>query len=289
MNTIKSISLYIHNELSALYPKREIQSFIYLIFEHLLNLSKTDVHIKQDEKLSDSLITQINSIVGKLEEFTPIQYIFGKTEFYDLKINVTPEVLIPRPETEELVDWIIAENIYRNNGNTINIIDIGTGSGCIAISLAKHFPNSGVDALDISEKALHIAKQNAIENNVNINFLEIDILNWQSCKEIFKTDYDIIVSNPPYVRELEKQFMQSNVLDYEPKQALFVTDSNPFIFYEAISCFAREFLNQCGGLYFEINEYLANDTFNLLKSKKFDAILKKDINGKDRMIKATGR
>ena len=281
-NTLGNTITFIKKELKNYYNEREIQSFISIIFEHLLNYSRIDLLTKTDTNLSNSLVSQIEEIINQLKQHKPIQYIIGETEFYGLKFNVAPAVLIPRPETEELIEWITDENINKK----INILDIGTGSGCIAISLAKNIPGAKVDAIDISEEAIKVAKQNAETNNVKINFLHFDILNIEKWHEI-KTKYDIIVSNPPYVRELEKEMMEKNVLEYEPETALFVSDEKPLIFYETIADFAKQKLNNNGKLYFEINEYLGKETAEMLKSKNFKNIeIRKDINGRDRMTRA---
>lgn len=290
-NTLNSVFNFIKKELKPLYPDNEIQSFINIIFNHLSDYLKTDIHlvptrvsgsedgIKADTKLSKSISLQIQEIVFQLKKYKPIQYIIGKTEFFDLEYMVSPAVMIPRPETEELVQWIIEET----NDPSAYILDIGTGSGCIAIALAKNLINSRVDAVDISEKALKIAEQNARNNNVNINFTRLNILNRE--QHHFKSKYDIIVSNPPYVREKDKQLMQQNVLNYEPKIALFVSNTEPLIFYEAITDFAIKHLKKNGKLYFEINEFLSAEISDLLDKKLFSNItIKKDLNGKDRMI-----
>ncbi len=289
-NTINSAYNFIKKELNTLYPDNEILSFINIIFRHLLDYSKTDII---HTKLSKSISLQIQEIVFQLKKYKPIQYIIGKTGFFDLEFKVSPAVMIPRPETEELVQWIIQET---NNNPEVHILDIGTGSGCIAIALAKNLGNSTVDAVDISEKALKIAKQNALDNNVNINFTQLNILNREQHHFINrkprrisiqqgKSKYDIIVSNPPYVLEKDKQLMQQNVLNYEPKIALFVSNTEPLIFYEAIADFAIKHLKKNGKLYLEINEFLSKKIENLLYKKSFSNItIIKDLNGKDRMV-----
>ena len=289
-NTINSAYNFIKKELNTLYPDNEIQSFINIIFRHLLDYSKTDII---HTKLSKSISLQIQEIVFQLKKYKPIQYIIGKTGFFDLEFKVSPAVMIPRPETEELVQWIIQET---NNNPEVHILDIGTGSGCIAIALAKNLGNSTVDAVDISEKALKIAKQNALDNNVNINFTQLNILNREQHHFINrkprrisiqrgKSKYDIIVSNPPYVLEKDKQLMQQNVLNYEPKIALFVSNTEPLIFYEAIADFAIKHLKKSGKIYLEINEFLSAEIENLLYKKLFSNItIRKDLNGKDRMV-----
>ncbi len=281
INNLNDALIYIKKELNNLYDKPEIQSFINIIFQHLLNFSKIDILLKTDTKLTNSTIIKIIKIIEQLKKYKPIQYILGETEFYELKFIVTPKVLIPRPETEELVKWIIDD---ANTKQNINILDIGTGSGCIAVALVRNLDNSKVFAIEKNKDALNIARQNAKLNNVNINFFNDDILN---CKKTnFNNTFDIIVSNPPYVRELEKQFMNKNVLNYEPHSALFVYDNNALIFYDAIADFAIKHLKKTGKLYFEINEYLPNQLADLLRKKGFkNIVVKKDINDKNRMIR----
>ena len=271
------------SELSGLYPETEIQSFFNILIELKLNLSRIEVALQPDLAISETTITFLQKAIAALKKNIPIQYITGETEFYGLKFNVNESVLIPRPETEELVDWILENSKPKTQNSKLKILDIGTGSGCIAISLAKNLSNTDVFALDISSEALKIAKKNALLNNVDIYFSEIDILNTPD----LPTKYNIIVSNPPYVRELEKELMQQNVLAYEPHLALFVKDNNPLLFYDRIADLANKHLSKKGSLYFEINQYLGNETVALLKQKGFQNIeLKKDIFGVDRMIKA---
>ncbi|MEE4196557.1 MAG: peptide chain release factor N(5)-glutamine methyltransferase [Bacteroidales bacterium] len=276
--TIKKIISLIKSELNNYYPLPEINSFIHLIFKHYFNYSQTQIHLKQEEIINDYLATQLLSDIKALKKYKPIQYILGHTEFYNLPIRITPGVLIPRPETEELVDWIIAEN----KNHFYKIADIGTGSGCIAISLAKNL-NSSVYALDNSTDALSIARQNSKLNNVELHISLFDIFNSQHPPE---EAFDIIVSNPPYVTEKEKRLMEPNVLNYEPEEALFVPDHDPLLYYRAITDFALNHLNRGGKLYFEINENYGEETAILLEEKNFRNIeLKKDINGKNRMIR----
>lgn len=279
--TISEIKQQFINELSSLYPNEEIQSFFYLLTESHLNMNKVDIALNHNFNLTEVNQNYFQKALIQLKKETPIQYIIGETEFYGLQFKVNVNVLIPRPETEELVEWIL-NSVDKNK--KIKILDIGTGSGCIAISLAKNLPNAIVYALDVSAKALEITKQNAEINNVQIVFLQQNIL----ASEKLAENYDIIVSNPPYVRELEKQEIKPNVLENEPHLALFVEDENPLIFYKKIAELAKNSLNKNGLLFFEINQYLGKETVDLLNSKGFKNIeLKKDFFQNDRMIKAS--
>ncbi len=278
MTTIE-VSKYIKHTLSNLYPSQEINAFTAIIFNHLLNYSRLDIHLQSNTQLLPDIEAQIYDIINQLERYRPIQYIIGSTEFYDLKFLVNESVLIPRPETEELVHWIIDDY----TGLAPQIIDIGTGSGCIAVTLAKKIDGSVVTGVDISPKALNLARENAAFNAVNMNFIELDILANSSPEFV---TFDVIVSNPPYVTIKQKDNMSSNVLNFEPHLALFVPENNPLIFYTAIASFANKYLKDDGSLYFEINEDLSKETTNALSELGFTSEIRKDINGKCRMIKA---
>ncbi|HBF88013.1 MAG TPA: peptide chain release factor N(5)-glutamine methyltransferase [Bacteroidales bacterium] len=276
IETIKKLK----SELSGIYPKTEIESFVYIIFEHLLKYSKIDIHTKQNEVLSNEIDEKIQDFVFDLKKHRPIQYIIGNAEFYGLNFLVNQSVLIPRPETEELVELVIRENKHQN----VNILDIGTGSGCIAISLVKNINKSIVFAYDISTEAIETAKKNASLNNVCVEFKQVDILNFE--QHIFP-EFDIIVTNPPYVGMSEKQMMQKNVLNYEPHLALFISDEKPLIFYHRIADFAQQYLKANGKIYFEINEKYGNETKDMLENKLFRNVeIVIDINGKNRFVKA---
>ena len=286
----KDLKDIFHKELDTIYGKDEVASFFYLCLEHRLNVARIQLQLEPEFTLSKSETDFLFEILEGLKQQKPIQYLLGETEFYGLQFKVNNNVLIPRPETEELVDWIIKDSNFKiQNSEAIKILDIGTGSGCIAISLAKHLPEDQVYALDVSKEALDIAKQNADTNNVKINFIEASILDETSWGLEFRDlNFDIIVSNPPYVRELEKQEIKPNVLDNEPPLALFVDNENPLIFYKAITDFAFDKLKSSGSLYFEINQYLGQETKQLLVNTEFKAIeLRKDLNGNDRMLKGT--
>lgn len=298
----KQLSKKFKTHLSSLYQEGEVQALLLVMLNHFLNFSRADYLLKKDHEISSSDLLKFEAVLKELKGGKPIQYIMGETYFYGLKFKVDQSVLIPRPETEELVEWILsvcstqfsvdslANKIITHQSEIVNILDIGTGSGCIAIALKKHLPNTKVYALDIAEDSLKTAKQNAELNNVAIEFIQDDILNPIAIGSIFSildSKFSIIVSNPPYVKEDEKPEMHHNVLANEPHGALFVSNENPLIFYEAIANFALKNLKNNGLLFFEINEYLGKQTIDLLKAKNFKNIeLRKDMQGKDRMIKA---
>lgn len=276
-----------HNELNAIYGKNEVETFYFLSTEYYFNISRLQLALDSEFTFSKSETEQLINVLHELKAQKPIQYILGETDFYGLKFKVNSDVLIPRPETEELIDWIIKDNTSRQTDKKLRILDIGTGSGCIAISLAKQIENATVYALDVSNQALDVARTNTEVNQVNIQFIECDILDESSWNaQIGDLKFDIIVSNPPYVRYLEKQEMKPNVLDNEPSLALFVDDENPLKFYNTIAALAVDKLNADGQLYFEINQYLGKEMMKLLDGYKFEGVmLRKDLNGNDRMIK----
>ena len=285
--TLKEFRLFFTNALKEKYPKTEIAAFFFLLLENKLNLQRIDTVLKPDFIIDNTILSELKSTVKRLQKEEPIQYILGETEFYGLPFIVNKNTLIPRPETEELVEWILLE-IAKIQGcitPTLSVLDIGTGTGCIPISLAKNLTDVKITAIDISPEALKVAKQNATLNNVEITFLEMDILKTHQLEK----QYDIIVSNPPYVRELEKAEIKNNVLQNEPHLALFVEDHTPLIFYAKIADLAKKYLTKEGILFFEINQYLGKETIEMLEQKGFKNVeLKKDIFGNDRMIKASG-
>lgn len=291
--TIKQYRAQFNKSIKHLYPTSEIDSFFFLILEEYIGFKRIDIVLKSDFYIDQESLNLMQVATKQLEQEIPIQYIIGKTEFFGLPFNINKEVLIPRPETEELVEQVIKEvsliktyNTASNeatNEKQITILDIGTGSGCIAISLKKQLPGSKISAIDVSDKALRVAKKNAALNKVNINFIHLDILKTNNLDKL----YDVIVSNPPYVRELEKKEMKNNVLNNEPHLALFVDNKNPLLFYNKIAELAKKFLTKNGQLHLEINQYLGKETIKLLAEKGFKNIqLKKDIFGNDRIIKA---
>ncbi|MFV0332370.1 MAG: peptide chain release factor N(5)-glutamine methyltransferase [Dysgonomonas sp.] len=268
---------YIKESLKAYYPENEISGFIRIIIEHIS-------HKPYPQAYADHLIfscetnVQIESILERLKRYEPIQYIFGQTEFFGLPFSVNSDTLIPRPETEELVELIINEN----NKSGLKILDIGTGSGAIAIALAKHLNKADVFAWDFSQGALDMAKHNAERNNVQVEFNKVDVLD-DYPKDI---KYDIIVSNPPYVLESEKNVMEQNVLAYEPHSALFVPDADALLFYNSIADIALVALRPGGKLYFEINQVKGDETMEVLRKKGFkEVVLFKDLSKNDRMVR----
>ena len=270
-------------ELIPTYDAAEAESFFYLILEEKQQLKRIDLALNPDLSFSKEGILVWDSILERLRQEIPVQYILGSTHFYGLDFEVNENVLIPRQETEELVEWILSNDLIIQKSDNLKIMDIGTGSGCIAVSLAKNIPNAQVFAIDVSEKALATAKKNAEINKVKVAFLEKNILKIEDLAQQF----DIIVSNPPYVRNLEKQEIKKNVLDNEPHLALFVEDNDALVFYKKIAELAQKNLSEKGQLFFEINQYLGQEMIDLLEKMNFKNIeLRKDIYGNDRMIKA---
>jgi release factor glutamine methyltransferase len=278
---LKEIKEIYHKELDKIYPKEEVDSMFYLVIEHFLGLERFILAIDPEIVITKEEEQYLFEGLSKLKKEQPIQYVLGETTFMDLKIMVNESVLIPRPETEELVNWVL-EDTENLDGNLM-VIDIGTGSGCIAISLSRLKPNLKVTAIDISTSALELAKKNALINEVDVQFSLVDILKARSLGK----NYDIIISNPPYVREMERNKMRNNVLQNEPSWALFVPDEDPLLFYRTIAKLARDGLTRNGALYLEINQYLGEDVKMLLKEFNFSEIeLRKDIFGNERMIRA---
>lgn len=278
---LKDIQNTFHRTLDSIFGEEEVNSFFFMLIEYYYGVSRIQLAMDSDFAVDD--YEKIINALELLKQQKPIQYIIGETAFYGLAFKVNEHVLIPRPETEELVEWILKKV---DNNKPINVLDIGTGSGCIGISLAKNLPKAKVYALDVSPDALKTAKQNAKLNDVNIEFIEADILSIQDGVLENDVNFDIIVSNPPYIREQEKEQMKPNVVENEPHLALFVKDENPLLFYEAITQFASNNLTNDGQLFFEINEYLGNDMIDLLSHNDFRNIqLKQDVFKKDRMIK----
>jgi release factor glutamine methyltransferase len=279
--SVVSMMYIMRQELLAHYALRELESLIQIAFQEIAGLSRIDLMLNPEATLSEAQVEQFVEVIDRLRDHEPVQYIFGKSRFYGCELTVAPGVLIPRPETEELVHWIIRDESERN---TPDILDIGTGSGCIAIALAQTLRGAKVSALDVSSEALKIARENAAANEVPVRFSDYNILDNGPHP---MGDFDIIVSNPPYVTRAQMGDMKSNVLNYEPHLALFVADDDPLKFYRAIGNFSRKYLRKNGVLYLEINEDLATDTLDLLRNFNFTRTsVKKDLNGRYRMVKA---
>lgn len=280
--TLTSLKNLFKIHLKDIFPTTEIETFFFQLIEHKLNLKRIDIALNRNQEISPDIEQYFLEKLSQLKKEIPLQYLIGETEFYGLTFKVNKDVLIPRSETEELVSWVL--KTANLTSKKIKILDIGTGSGCIAISLAKNLPNSEIHALDISSKALEIAKENATLNKVDITFLNENILELNNLNRKF----DIIVSNPPYIRELEKNEIKKNVLDNEPHLALFVKDHDPLLFYHKIADFAKTHLTINGNLFFEINQYLGKKTVDTLKERGFNTTeLNKDLFNNDRMIKAS--
>lgn len=273
----KDIFNQVKRSLTNIYDEVEASNITFLLLEKLLKIRKQDVILNDVCVVDDEIVLQA---ISRLSLHEPIQYVLGEAHFFSFDFKVTPSVLIPRPETEELVALIIEENKEKEN---LIIVDIGTGSGCIAVVLAKKLKKPTVYGIDISTGALEMARENAQRNEAEVIFLESDIL-----QAALSMSADIIVSNPPYIRELEKAQMQTNVLDFEPSQALFVPDELPLLFYEKIISLAQHSLRFGGKLYFEINESFGNEIVSLLQlSNSFHEVkLIRDLQGKDRMVSA---
>ncbi|MGD1839897.1 MAG: peptide chain release factor N(5)-glutamine methyltransferase [Thermonemataceae bacterium] len=272
-------SLQFLKEHHSNYEKGEAEAALYWLLEHFFGLSKTDVLANKSFFYEDHQHVYEQSL-QRLVMQEPIQYIIGEAYFYGRKFNVSPDVLIPRPETEELVAWLLTNTPV---DKPLRILDVGTGSGCIAITLAKYLPKAQVYALDVSAKALQITEENARSHQVTLVLVETDILH----TDFSEQDFDVIVSNPPYVAEAEKAAMDDNVLEYEPHLALFVPDDKALVFYEAIAQFAKVHLRKGGALYFELNARFAKETEALMKEIGFQSVqIKEDMQGKQRFLKA---
>jgi release factor glutamine methyltransferase len=276
----KKATIYIQDQLSNIYSQREAQSIADLVLEEITQFSKTERIINFEQELSSHQIHQLENYLDQLKLHKPLQQVLGYAWFFGNKFNVNEHVLIPRPETEELVELIVNENTNK----TIKILDVGTGSGCIAISLKKKIPYSTVTAIDISAFALQVAHQNATNLHQTIQLKQLNFLNEETWAEL--EQFDIIVSNPPYIKQSEQDSMQNNVLLYEPHVALFVPDNDALIFYNKIAFFAKKHLNKNGNIYVEINESLGIETAEVFINKGFHTSIIKDMLGKDRLIKA---
>ena len=297
---LKQYKSHFFDALKNSQDEQEIESFFFILTEYLHNLKRVDVALNPNFELSEADIGKWNAILALLQQEKPIQHITGEAWFYGLQFEVNENTLIPRPETEELVEWIIESwklevgSWKSENQKRINVLDIGTGTGCIPITLKTNLPQANVSAIDVSEMALEVAKRNAELKKVEVNFIQANILEVEDVSKIqtsisqLPTNFDIIVSNPPYVRNLEKQEIKKNVLDYEPHLALFVEDTDALLFYRKIAQLSIKNLSPNGLLFFEINQYLGKETVELLENLGFKNIeLKKDMFGNDRMIRCS--
>jgi len=270
---------YFINELSFIYEDEEARQLFYLTLEHISGWNRSKYLSSKREVFSDDTKQKYLEVLNDLKKGRPMQHIFAEAHFYGLKFKVNESVLIPRPETEELIYWMLTD-LTAAGVEQLDVLDIGTGSGCIAITLKKKTTFSNVFALDVSADAIAVARENAVLNDAAVNFIQADIRSYEASQK-----FHVIVSNPPYIRNSERSEMHQNVLDYEPHLALFVSDDDPLIFYTSIADFALSHLHTSGRLFFEINEYLGAQTVEMLAVKGFkNIILKKDMQGKDRMI-----
>lgn len=286
-NKLSDLYEFYKTELVSIYDNDELYAIFELVCEHYLGYSKTDTRLKFQENLNQSDVLKIYDTAKALKTGMPIQYIFGEADFYNLKFKVNNSTLIPRPETEELVDLIIKQSLVINHQSPLTILDIGTGSGCIPIALKKNIPNSKVTGIDISKEALEVAKSNTVKNNVDVEFIKLDILS-PFDSSLITHHLSLIVSNPPYVLNSEAKLMDARVLEHEPHLALFVEDTDPIIFYKRIIDLCTKHLEEKGHLFFELNPMYANDVKKYANDSKifnFTEIVK-DMSGKERFLKA---
>ena len=280
--TIKEANRHILNHLRKIYEQKEAENISDWVIEYLTGARRTNRLIHKEKLISPGQESQLNQYLGRLLQHEPVQYVLNEAWFCGLKLYVDKNTLIPRPETEELVEWIISDCKFPID--TLSILDIGSGSGCIPIALKKRLGKADVWSCDISPEALKVANQNAAALGINVKFVELDFLNEEQ-RDILHS-FDIIVSNPPYIPEKDKENMRLNVLNHEPATALFVPDNDALIFYEAISRFGKKHLNETGIIYIEINESLGEKTSAIFQSNGYSTVIKKDMQGKERMIKA---
>ncbi|MEY2918646.1 MAG: hypothetical protein RIS73_2360 [Bacteroidota bacterium] len=267
-------------ELQSVYDLNEATVITDWVFDNIANIKKADLIKNPHQQLPAAILTKLAEKQEELLQHKPVQYVMGNTTFYNMQFQVNDKVLIPRPETEEMTNLLI--NSYRFEQKQINILDIGTGSGCIAVAIKKNLPSSRVIAVDVSDAALDIARTNAITNKTNIQFTQMDFLDESRWGELLL--FDIIISNPPYIPNNEKGKMDKNVVDFEPHTALFVPDSNPLIFYEKIAKFGRTHLNYNGKIYLETHEDYTNEVAKLFSETYQQVLVKKDLFGKERMV-----
>lgn len=279
--TLRDNIVKIRSRLAQLYPKAEIDAFVRIIFEQIMNYSQVDMILHDGDELPDFISEKVDAIILRLSAHEPIQYILDDAYFYGMHFHVNAHTLIPRPETEQLIDMIAEQNAAED----LRLLDIGTGSGCIAIALARTLKFPAVDAIDISKGALDVAARNAKELKVRVNFSQLDILKADSPQTAI---YDIVVSNPPYITQRERNDMDANVLDFEPHSALFVADDDPLLFYRSIAKYSLSALKSGGRLYFEINPLFADEMVKLLTDMGYSAVTTvRDYTGKRRFTSAT--
>jgi release factor glutamine methyltransferase len=278
-NSIQSVINYFEEKLNGTFSNREIKLIARSFISNRLRWDSSDFISRKEEKVSESDLLFFREKIQELLSGVPFQYALGETYFYNVLLKTDKRALIPRPETEELVDWIVTEH---KNTQDLRIIDIGTGSGCIPLAIKYALSSSKVSGVDVDNEALSLAKENANALNLSVDFFQYDIL---STVDMDK-EWDVIVSNPPYIPVKEKADMAKHVIEYEPELALFTTNENPLVFYEKIADFAINNLSENGWLYFEIHESNADEVVNILKNRNFDEIsVRKDLQGKDRMIR----
>lgn len=299
MKTVGEARIWLKGKIKNSYAEEELNGIVFLTLNFITGLSQTQLHAFPETQLSEAQIQMLLLSAKKLQTGMPVQYVLGETEFFGLKLKVNPSVLIPRPETEELVSWVLEEKEVKGErleGEGLKaeslkpkaILDIGTGSGCIPIAIKKNWLEAEVFGLDISAEALQTAQKNALLNQVEVQFFQQDILNFIPIKEALP--YSIIVSNPPYITPNEQKQMHQNVLDFEPQQALFVPENDPLLFYSAIAAYASFMLEKNGLLFFEVNEKYGQQVVDLLIAHGFAGVeLRKDLSGKNRMVKARKR
>ncbi len=287
---------WLRKELASVYDEAEAANISSMVLEHITNLSRLDRSIKKDEVLVVQQLHHLTEVHHRLLHHQPVQYAIGEAHFYRMKLFVDPGVLIPRPETEELVDWIVKDvkasgkdvfvrdNAEADETKKLKILDVGTGSGCIALALKKEMPKAEVWACDINDDALNIARRNGSELDIRVDFVGLDFLDEAQCRQL--PTVDIIVSNPPYIPLQDKETMQRNVLEHEPHGALFVPDEDPLIFYKAIARFGKHRLYENGSVYVEIHEDFGKEVVACFEKDGYEVELRKDMQGKDRMVKA---
>src|SRR5688572_22636561 len=288
--TLNEARTVLTKELNKIYGSDELKNIVDLVMEHVTNLPRMDQVKTRLSYLTCGQLETIDSITESLKKNEPVQYVLGEAWFAGMKFKVNKNVLVPRPETEELVDWIVKESQKSNpdsyRDNSQYILDVGTGSGCIPITLKKNLAQANISAIDVCSEALFTAAENAIEHNTEVNFILLDFLDENKWKEL--EQFDIIVSNPPYIRQSEKENMHARVKGFEPEKALFVPDNDAMLFYRKLSDFSIQHLKPGGRLFVEINEALGNEVVNLFHSAGFTNIeLRKDMQGKDRMVKVS--